>query len=358
MKKKFNIENLVRDNILNLKPYRSARDDFDSGILLDANENSFGSPFENDLELNRYPMPYQEELRTKIAAFRNVEMENVFVGVGSDEAIDLLFRIFCSPVKDRIIINPPTYGMYKVSANINDVRIDEVLLTEDFQLQTEKILNRVTDFTKLIFVCSPNNPTANDIDRKDIIALLENFDGLVVVDEAYIDFSEQDSFAKAVKEYPNLIVLQTLSKAFGLAGIRLGIAIAHPEVIKYMMKVKAPYNINKLTSQAALKAFDNLDSVNKNISLIKNEKSRLIAALQKTEQVDRIFPSDANFLIFRIEDAFQIYKQLAELGVIIRYRGNEPRCENCLRLTVGTKEENEKFLNALIKILNSQTLNQ
>ena len=293
MKKKFNIENLVRDNILNLKPYRSARDDFDSGILLDANENSFGSPFENDLELNRYPMPYQEELRTKIAAFRNVEMENVFVGVGSDEAIDLLFRIFCSPVKDRIIINPPTYGMYKVSANINDVRIDEVLLTEDFQLQTEKILNRVTDFTKLIFVCSPNNPTANDIDRKDIIALLENFDGLVVVDEAYIDFSEQDSFAKAVKEYPNLIVLQTLSKAFGLAGIRLGIAIAHPEVIKYMMKVKAPYNINKLTSQAALKAFDNLDSVNKNISLIKNEKSRLIAALQKTEQVDRIFPSDA-----------------------------------------------------------------
>jgi histidinol-phosphate aminotransferase len=351
MNKEFNINKIVRDNIRNLKPYRSARDDFDSGILLDANENSFGSPFPNDLELNRYPMPYQEKLRNKIAEFRGVETENVFVGVGSDEAIDLLFRIFCNPIKDRIIINPPTYGMYKVSANINDVRIDKVLLTENFQLQTEQILNRVTDFTKLIFVCSPNNPTANDIDREDIIELLENFNGLVVVDEAYIDFSEEKSFAESVKDYPNLVVLQTLSKAFGLAGIRLGVAIANPEVIEYLMKVKAPYNINKLTSQAAVNAFDHLDTVQKNIASIKNEKSRIVTALEETEQVKRIFPSDANFLIFRVENAFQVYKRMAELGVIIRYRGNEPRCENCLRLTIGTKEENDRFLDALKNIL-------
>jgi len=351
MKKKFNVEHLVRNNIKELKPYRSARDDFDSGILLDANENSFGSPFDNDLELNRYPMPYQQNLRNKIAKFRNVETENVFVGVGSDEAIDLLFRIFCNPIKDRIIINPPTYGMYKVSANINDVRIDEVLLTEDFQLQTDKILNRVTDFTKLIFVCSPNNPTANDIDRKDIIELLENFNGLVVVDEAYIDFSEQESFAESVKEYPNLVVLQTLSKAFGLAGIRLGVAIASPQIIEYLMKVKAPYNINKLTSQAAIKAFDNLDSVYENILSIKEEKSRVITALEAIEQVQHVFPSNANFLIFRVNNALQVYTRMAELGVIIRYRGSEPRCENCLRLTIGTPKENNRFLDALKNIL-------
>ncbi|MFY0685054.1 MAG: histidinol-phosphate transaminase [Balneola sp.] len=351
MSTKFNIKNLVRDNILDLKPYRSARDDFNSGVLLDANENSFGSPFENELELNRYPMPYQEKLRSKIAQFRKVETDNVFVGVGSDEAIDLLFRIFCAPVKDRVIINPPTYGMYKVSANINDVQIDKVLLTEDFQLQTEKILNRVTDFTKLIFVCSPNNPTANDINRNDIIELLENFDGLVVVDEAYIDFSTQQSFASLVESYPNLVVLQTLSKAFGLAGIRLGIAIANPEVINYMLKVKAPYNINKLTAEAALKGFDHIEQVHENIAEINREKERIKQSLSKLTQVEKVFPSDANFLLFRIDNAFEIYQMLAKAGVIIRYRGNEPHCENCLRLTIGTPEENNRFLEALDQVL-------
>ncbi|MEP1152153.1 MAG: histidinol-phosphate transaminase [Balneola sp.] len=351
MSTKFNIKNLVRDNILDLKPYRSARDDFNSGVLLDANENSFGSPFENELELNRYPMPYQEKLRSKIAQFRKVETDNVFVGVGSDEAIDLLFRIFCAPVKDRVIINPPTYGMYKVSANINDVQIDKVLLTEDFQLQTEKILNRVTDFTKLIFVCSPNNPTANDINRNDIIELLENFDGLVVVDEAYIDFSTQQSFASLVESYPNLVVLQTLSKAFGLAGIRLGIAIANPEVINYMLKVKAPYNINKLTAEAALKGFDHIEQVHENIAEINREKERIIQSLGELTQIEKVFPSDANFLLFRIDNAFEVYQMLAKAGVIIRYRGNEPHCENCLRLTIGTPEENNRFLEALDQVL-------
>lgn len=351
MNKKFNLEKIVRENIRDLKPYRSARDDFDSGILLDANENSFGSPIESDLELNRYPMPYQEKLRSVIADYREVDTENVFVGVGSDEAIDLLFRIFCSPGKDKVITNPPTYGMYKVSANINNIKVDEVLLTPDFQLQTERILNRVTDFTKLIFVCSPNNPTANDMDRKDIIYLLENFDGLVVVDEAYIDFSEQAGFADEVKNYPNLVVLQTLSKAFGLAGIRLGIAIANPEVIKYMMKVKAPYNVNKLTSQAALTGFENLESVQKNIKSINSEKKRIVAELENLVQVEKVFPSDANFLLFRVDDALNVYKKLADSGVIVRYRGNEPHCENCLRVTIGTSEENDQFLSSLIKIL-------
>lgn len=353
MKKKFNVEKLVRNNIRDLKPYRSARDDFDSGILLDANENSMGSPIESDLALNRYPMPYQEKLRSVIADFRKVDQENVFVGVGSDEAIDLLFRIFCSPGKDRIIINPPTYGMYKVSANINNVLIDEILLTEDFQLQTDRILNRVTDFTKLIFVCSPNNPTANDIDRNDIIHLLENFNGLVVVDEAYIDFSEQKSCAELVDKHPNLVVLQTLSKAFGLAGIRLGLAIANPEIINYMMKVKAPYNVNKLTSKVALEAFDNLEVVKKNIQSIKKEKQRVLIALKSLSKIEKVYPSDANFILFKTKNAFNIYKQLAESGVIIRYRGNEPHCEDCLRLTIGTTEENNRFLEVLTQILNS-----
>ena len=351
MKKTFNLNALVRDNIRDLKPYRSARDDFDSGILLDANENSFGSPFQNELELNRYPMPYQDKLRRKIAQFRKVRLENIFVGVGSDEAIDLLFRIFCAPVKDHVIINPPTYGMYKVSANINDIRVDEVLLTDEFQLQTEKILNRVTDFTKLIFVCSPNNPTANDINRNDIIELLENFNGLVVVDEAYIDFSEQQSFAGLVESYPNLVVLQTLSKAFGLAGIRLGVAIANPEVINYMMKVKAPYNVNKLTAEAALKGLDYIDQVHDNIAKIKQEKERVLISLKEFNQIEKIFSSDANFLLFRVEKAFEVYQMLAKAGVIIRYRGNEPHCENCLRLTIGTPEENDRFLEALHQIL-------
>lgn len=351
MNKKFNLEKIVRENIRDLKPYRSARDDLDSGILLDANENSFGSPIESELELNRYPMPYQEKLRSVIADYRKVDTENVFVGVGSDEAIDLLFRIFCSPGKDKVITNPPTYGMYKVSANINNIKVDEVLLTPDFQLQTERILNRVTDFTKLIFVCSPNNPTANDMDRNDIIHLLENFDGLVVVDEAYIDFSEQAGFAEEVKNYPNLVVLQTLSKAFGLAGIRLGIAIANPDIINYMMKVKAPYNVNKLTSQAALTGFGNSESVQKNIKSINSENNRIVAKLENLAQVENVFPSDANFLLFRVDDALNVYKKLADSGVIVRYRGNEPHCENCLRVTIGTTEENDQFLSSLIKIL-------
>ncbi|MAO65201.1 MAG: histidinol-phosphate transaminase [Balneola sp.] len=348
--KKTDISSLVRENIQNLKPYRSARDDFDSGILLDANENSFGAPFADDLELNRYPMPYQEQLRDQVAAFRGVNRENVFVGVGSDEAIDLLFRIFCRPGKDRVIINPPTYGMYKVSANINDVAVDEVLLTESFQLQPEKILAAVQPETKMIFICSPNNPTANSMSVTDIATVLEGFDGMVVVDEAYIDFSRQGSLSNNIGEFPNLVVLQTLSKSFGLAGIRLGIALASPEVISYMMKVKAPYNVNKLTSQKALEGFANLNHVKKNIESIMEERERVITKLVSYSQVEKVFPTDANFVMFRIADAEAVYHKLAEQGVIVRYRGNEQHCENCLRLTVGTSTENDRFFTALENI--------
>lgn len=351
MNKTFDLQSLVRTNIRDLKPYRSARDDFDTGILLDANENSYGAPYANDLKLHRYPMPYQEALRAKIADYRGIDASEVFVGVGSDEAIDLLFRIFCTPGKDRILINPPTYGMYKVSANINDVAIDEVLLTEDFQLQTEKILEAVTPNTKIIFICSPNNPTANDIAIRDIQFILESFDGIVVVDEAYIDFSQQGSLATELKNYPNLVVLQTLSKAFGLAGIRLGVALANTDIIAYMMKVKAPYNVNKLTSKAALQAFDALDSVQEHITSIINEKERIMSSLASMKGVLKVYPSNANFFIFKVNDALNVYQKLADKGVIIRYRGNESLCDNCLRLTIGTENENNAFLKALTEVL-------
>lgn len=351
MNKKIDIPSLIRPNILGLKPYRSARDDFDSGILLDANENALGAPFEDDLELNRYPMPYQEELRTKIAEFREVTPQNVFVGVGSDEAIDLLFRIFCEPGKDRVLITPPTYGMYKVSAAINNVKVDEVLLTPDFQIQVDKTLAAVTENTKLIFLCSPNNPTGNSLNPKDILSIVDGFDGIVVLDEAYIDFAEQPSFAKKILERNNLVILQTMSKAFGLAGIRLGIALADPKVIDFMMKVKAPYNVNKLTSKTALKGFSYINAMKAKVEQIKSEREKVIKRMETNPKIEKVFPTDANFLIFRIDDAINIYKKMAEQGVVIRYRGNEPHCENCLRLTIGTPEENERFFEALETVL-------
>lgn len=346
----FNIDRLLRPNIRNLKPYRSARDDFDSGTLLDANENSMGAPFEKAAGLNRYPSPYQQELKSKIAEWRGLQKENVFVGLGSDEAIDLLFRIFCEPGQDRILITPPTYGMYKVSANINDIAIDEVLMNKNFELDVDGILETATAKTKLLFLCSPNNPTGNIISKKDIEHLLQNFSGLVIVDEAYIDFSESTSWASSVIDYPNLVVLQTMSKSFGLAGIRLGMAFASKEIISYMTKVKAPYNVNALTSKYALEAFNNLDHIESHIEALKKERLRLKESLANIDSISTIFPSDANFLLIRINDAQAVYQQLAEQGVIVRYRGHEPHCENCLRITVGTKDENEKLIDTLKQI--------
>lgn len=344
------IDTLIRPNIRNLKPYRSARDDFDKGILLDANENSLGAPMRHNQNLHRYPSPTQNELRKKIAKFRHVLMENIFTGVGSDEAIDLLTRIFCEPGKDAILITPPTYGMYKVSAAINDVKVVESQLNREFQPDVESILGKADKNTKILFLCSPNNPTANDLKRTELLKLVELFPGIVVVDEAYIDFSEQESMAAVVPQYPNLVVLQTFSKAFGLAGIRLGVAISSPPVINYMLKIKAPYNVNQLTAETALEAFNHMDLINFNIDKIREERDYLVEQLSHAPTVEKVYPTNANFILFKIKDAQNIYRQLAEKGIIVRYRGNEPGCQDCLRVTVGMPNENLRFLKTLKEI--------
>lgn len=351
MPKTIDINSLVRPNIRNLKPYRSARDDFDKGLLLDANENSLGSPVRNDLELHRYPTPTQDALRKKIAEWRQVDFENIFLGVGSDEAVDLIMRIFCEPGEDSILTTPPTYGMYKVYADINNLQVKKVLLAESFQLQPEKILGAANDQTKVLFLCSPNNPTANSMKQTDLLKLVTQFPGIVVVDEAYIDFSPQESMAPMVQQYPNLVVLQTFSKSMGLAGIRLGIAISNPQIISYLMKVKAPYNINKLTAKTALDTFENMELMKFNIQKIKEEKEYVAEQLEHAEAIEKVYPSDANFLLFKIQNAKEIYQKLADRGVIVRYRGNEPLCEDCLRVTIGMPDENVRFLKTLKEVL-------
>lgn len=343
----FDLKKLVRPNIRKLKPYHSARQDFEKGLLLDANENSMGAPSPNLAGLHRYPSPGQEQLRRTIAGYRDVTAANVFVGAGSDEAIDLLFRIFCRPGRDRVITTPPTYGMYRVSAGIHDIGVDEVPLDEAFQPRVEAIMEQVTERTRLLFLCSPNNPTGNLLDRGKVDQLLKQFPGLVVIDEAYIDFSEAASYAPRVREHPNLVVMQTLSKSFGLAGIRLGTAFAPEPVITYMMNVKAPYNINALTSQAASEAFNHTEAVGQKIKVIKTERRRLRSALAALDIVHHIYPSEANFLLVKVTDARRLYRQLAEKNIIVRYRGDEPGCGNCLRITVGTEQENQTLVNAL-----------
>lgn len=345
------IQKFLRENIRNLTPYRSARDDYHEGLLLDANENSFGSPVRNPLDLHRYPSPTQDLLRNKIANWRSVDYENIFLGVGSDEPIDLLIRMFCEPGKDSILITPPTYGMYRVAANINDVKIKEVKLTPSFHLQVDELLKEADIYTKILFLCSPNNPTANNLKPVDMLKLISSFPGIVVIDEAYIDFSRQESMAAFVQQYNNLIVLQTFSKSLGLAGIRLGIAIANQEIIQVMLKVKAPYNINKLTADTALKAFDQMHLVKFNIDKIIEERNYVAEQLSYVEPVQHVYPSNANFLLFKIKDAFAIYQKLAKEGIIVRYRGNEPNCENCLRVTIGMPDENRHFLRTLKRIL-------
>ncbi len=343
----FDLEKLVRPNISKLKPYHSARADFEEGLLLDANENSLGAPTEKLQGMNRYPAPLQPQLRQIIAGFRGVKTENIFVGNGSDEAIDLLYRIFCRPGNDNVLTTPPTYGMYRVSADIHNIGVKEILLDENFQPQVDKILSTADEYSKILFLCSPNNPTGNVFDHSKVNRLIEEFPGIVVVDEAYIDFSEHESYAAKVAEYPNLVVMQTMSKSFGLAGIRLGMAFAHKNIIDYLMKVKAPYNINTLTSQAAIEAFDHLDTITERIEAIKAERLRLRHELATLPAVQHIYESEANFLLVKIDGAKSIYQELADQDIIVRYRGNEPGCDQCLRITVGTEAENDQLLNAL-----------
>jgi histidinol-phosphate aminotransferase len=343
----FNLENLLRDNIKKLVPYSSARDEFkgEASVLLDANENSFGSPLPH--HYNRYPDPLQHQVKDKLSAIKGIPGENIFLGNGSDEAIDILYRAFCKPGVDNVILVPPTYGMYEVSANINDVEIRKVNLTTDYQLNLDGIAAAIDANTKLIFICSPNNPTGNSIRRQDIETVLTNFDGIVVIDEAYINFSKQRSFTQELNEFPNLVILQTLSKAWGLAALRLGMAFSSKEIIAVFNKIKPPYNINQATQDLVLEALGNVEQVNSWIKETVEEREKLAAALSQIEQVHHITPSDANFILAKLEEPRELYNFLVNQGIIVRDRSKVELCEGCLRVTVGTAEENIKLVEAI-----------
>lgn len=340
----FNLTDLLRDNIKNLVPYSSARDEFkgEASILIDANENAFGSPLDHNY--NRYPDPLQHQVKDKLSRIKGVPAANMFLGNGSDEAIDILFRAFCRPGVDNVILVPPTYGMYEVSANINDVTFQKVNLTKEYQLDLDGIQEAVNAQTKLIFICSPNNPTGNAINRKDIELILNNFHGIVVVDEAYINFSQTRSFTQELAEYPNLVVLQTLSKAWGLAALRLGMAFASKEIIEVFNKIKPPYNINQATQDIVLEALDQVDQVNAWIKETVAERELLVKELVKIGYVQYITPSDANFILVRMDDPRGLYTYLVGQGIIVRDRSKVELCEGCLRITVGTPEENKILL--------------
>lgn len=346
-----NIQNLLRENIKKLTPYSSARDEFkgEASILLDANENAFGSPL--PVNYNRYPDPLQVKLKEKVAQIKGVPAENIFIGNGSDEAIDLLLRAFCHPGVDNIIIVPPTYGMYEVSANINDVLIKRVPLTTEFQLDLDGLAEAIDERSKIIFICSPNNPTGNAIHREDIETLLNHFKGIVVVDEAYINFARQRSFTQELTEYNNLVILQTLSKAWGLAGLRIGMAFAVTDVIDVLNKIKPPYNINEASQALALQALENVDEINTWIKTTVAEREKLIKDLLTFPFVQYIYPSEANFILIKVVAPRELYKFLVDLGIIVRDRSSVILCEGCLRITIGTPTENQQLLKALQEYL-------
>ncbi|MBZ0182434.1 MAG: histidinol-phosphate transaminase [Melioribacteraceae bacterium] len=341
------INSLVRENIKKLKPYTSARQGYLSGILLDANENSFGSVVESDLQLNRYPDPNQNILRDKLSNYLKIKKENLFVGVGSDEIIDLLVRIFCEPKIDNVIITEPTYGMYKVACDISNVETKTVPLNNEFQLDINSIKNSVDENTKLVFCCSPNNPTGNLLYKKDILETAKSINGLLIVDEAYVDFMESGSSIDLINEQNNIIVMRTFSKAWGLAGIRAGYCIADKSIIDYLFKIKSPYNLNKMTSDIILSALDNIEKKNYFIEQINQQKELLINQLKKNKYVEMIFPSDANFVLVKFKNGKYLYDELVKKGIILRDRSGQLNLQNCIRITIGNEEEN----NILIKEL-------
>jgi histidinol-phosphate aminotransferase len=339
------INNLVRNNVRSLTPYSCARDEYEGskGIFMDANESPFG-------RLNRYPDPYQKELKAAVSRLKGIEKEKIFLGNGSDEIIDLCFRTFCNPGKDKVLIFSPSYGMYEVSAEVNDVKIIKIPLTVNFQINIDAVKPQLRDDKlKLIFVCSPNNPTGNCMNTSDIIHIIENFRGIVVLDEAYIDFSDIQSFTGMIDSYPNLIVLQTFSKAMGLAAARIGMAFMDTEVVKYFNKLKPPYNISTINQKAALRKTNNIKEYRCQINIIKEERERLSEDLKNLPVIVNVFPSDANFLLVKVENASSIYKSLVDRNIIVRNRSNV--VENCLRITVGTRYENNRLINALKKIV-------
>ena len=353
----FNLQKLVRENIRNLKPYSSARHEFTgkASIFLDANENAYGSPLTSPggerlgVRYNRYPDPLQWQLKFQLARIKGVPAENICIGNGSDEIIDLAYRIFCNPGKDNAIICQPTYGMYAVNANINDVEIRKVNLTTDFQLDVDGIIQATDSNTKLLFICSPNNPTGNNMNRADVEVLLNNFPGIVIIDEAYINYSNQKTFIQELTEYPNLIVMQTLSKAWGLAALRLGLCYASMDIIDLFNKVKPPYNINEASQQIALDALRDTKKVNEWIRETVQQKEVLMIALKSFSFVIKVYSSDANFVLVKVVDADALYLFLAGNGIVVRNRSKEPGCENCLRISIGTPEENEDLLSTLKK---------
>ena len=346
MENSFDINNLVRENVKTMKPYSSARDEFKGFdvaqmIFLDANEN----PYENGV--NRYPDPQQSNVKAVLAKQRNLKIEQVLLGNGSDEVLDLLFRAFCEPKVDNVITLPPTYGMYGVLANINAVENREVLLSQDFQPEIDKILTAVDVNTKMIFLCSPNNPTGNSFDDESIVTLLKNFKGLVVIDEAYIDFSKKPSWLNELDEYPNLVITQTLSKAYGLAGIRLGICYASAAIIAVLNKIKPPYNVNELTQQRALERLADKEKIQLEIDSIVMQRENLLKVLNEVKFVSKIYPTEANFVLIKVDDANKRYNELIQKGIVIRNRTTQPLCENTLRLTIGTADENKILMEAL-----------
>ncbi|HTI94404.1 MAG TPA: histidinol-phosphate transaminase [Puia sp.] len=343
----FDLDKLLRDNIRKLVPYSSARDEFkgEAEVFLDANENSLGSPLTR--WYNRYPDPHQWKVKEAISKIKGIPPQHIFLGNGSDECIDLLYRAFCVPGKDNVIINPPTYGMYEVSANINDVEVRRAVLLDDFQLDLVHLENLVDENTKMIWICSPNNPTANSMERQDIEIVLNNFQGLVVVDEAYINFSRHKSFIQELSDYPNLVVLQTMSKAWGLAGLRMGMAFASEAIIDVYNKVKPPYNISQVNQELALKALEEVGQVNDMIRQLVTMREQLAIDLAVLPVVQKVYPSDANFLLVKMDDARSIYQRLLEDGIVVRDRSKVELCTGCLRITVGTEKENAELVGAL-----------
>ena len=339
------LQELTRPNIWKLKPYSSARDEYKgvaASVFLDANENPYNTPY------NRYPDPMQWDLKVEISKIKKVSPGNIFLGNGSDEAIDLMFRAFCEPGRDNVVAIDPTYGMYQVCADVNDVEYRKVLLDENFQFYADKLLAAADERTKLIFLCSPNNPTGNDLDHTEIDRLLNGFDGLVILDEAYTDFSERTSFLSLLDRYPNLVVFQTFSKAWGCAAIRLGMAFASTEIIALLSKIKYPYNVNQLTQKQAMEMLSQFHKIEDWVETLKKERSDLMEKFTQLPCVLKIFPSDANFFLARVTDAVDIYNYLVNRGIIVRNRNSIALCGNCLRVTVGTHLENNKLIEALI----------
>lgn len=342
------IKQLVRKNILDLKPYTSARDIYQEGIFLDANENSFGSVIKSNVKnLNRYPDPHQKELRKALSKLTGITFEKIFFGVGSDEIIDLSIRLFCEPGRSNVIIPSPTYGMYKVACEVNDIKVKTVELDDNFDLDLEKILRAVDKDSRIIFLCSPNNPTGNLLRTDRIISLAQNFNGMIFLDEAYIDFAQESSLVNQIEKFNNVIISRTFSKAWGLAGVRCGYCVADEFIINLLFKVKAPYTINKLTSDIVIKALDRIDKQKEIIAKINQEKMKLISQLNQLKIVQKIYPSDANFILIKIQKAKEVFDYLNQNNFRVRMRNDDERLKNCLRITIGTKKEN----NLLIKLL-------